>query len=205
MMAAHFCGLNGKEVHLLDHNTQVGRKILISGGGKCNFTNLYGSDPKDYYSENPHFVKSALSRYSPWEFINLIIENDIPYDERLHGQLFCKRSAKDINTILLTQLNKKNIHIKLGQKNLEVETISTGYRVYNETVEYIAKDLVIATGGLVLPQIGASSFGHVIAKRFGHKIIPTTPALVPFKITGVSELAGNAFIVGISCNEHYVA
>jgi predicted Rossmann fold flavoprotein len=205
MMAAHFCALNGKEVHLLDHNTQVGRKILISGGGKCNFTNLYGSDPKDYYSENPHFVKSALSRYSPWEFINLIIENDIPYEERLHGQLFCKRSAKDINTILLTQLNKNNIHIKLGQKNLEVETISVGYRVFNENIEYIAKDLIIATGGLVLPQIGASAFGHILAKRFGHKIIPTTPALVPFKITGFSELAGNAFIIGITCNGHYVA
>lgn len=205
MMAAHFCALNGKEVHLLDHNTQVGRKILISGGGKCNFTNLYGSDPKDYYSENPHFVKSALSRYSPWEFINLIIENDIPYEERLHGQLFCKRSAKDINTILLTQLNKNNIHIKLGQKNLEVETISVGYRVFNENIEYIAKDLVIATGGLVLPQIGASAFGHILAKRFGHKIIPTTPALVPFKITGFSELSGNAFIIGITCNGHYIA
>jgi predicted Rossmann fold flavoprotein len=205
MMAAHFCGVNGKEVFLLDHNKEVGRKILISGGGKCNFTNLYGSDPKDYYSANPHFVKSALSRYSPWEFIGLMIEHNIPYEERLHGQLFCKRSAKDINHVLLTQLNKPNIHIKLGQKDLSVEKISVGFRVFNETTEYIAKDLVIATGGLVLPQIGASAFGHVLAKSIGHKIIPTTPALVPFKLTGFSELAGNAFIVGITCNGHYVA
>lgn len=205
MMAAHFCAQNGKTVYLLDHNKEVGRKILISGGGKCNFTNLHGSNPKDYYSDNPHFVKSALSRYSPWEFIGLMIEHDIPYEERLHGQLFCKRSAKDINKVLLTQLDKPNINIKLGQKDLEVQTTSTGYRVFNESVEYLCKDLVIATGGLVLPQIGASAFGHILAKRFGHKIIPTTPALVPFKISGFDELAGNAFIAGITCNGHYVA
>lgn len=205
MMAAHFCGQNGKEVYLLDHNNQVGRKILISGGGRCNFTNLYGSDPKDYYSENSHFVKSALSRYSPWEFIDLIIKNEIPYEERLHGQLFCKRSAKDINTVLLSQLKKSNIHLKLNEKNLQVEIIEDGYRVSNENLSLKTKKLVIATGGVVLPQIGASDFGYVLAKKVGHKIIPTVPALVPFKIEGFSELSGNAFIAGITCNGHYVA
>lgn len=205
MMAAHFCSLGGKEVYLLDHNKQVGRKILISGGGKCNFTNLYGSDPKDYYSENKHFVKSALSRYSPWEFINLIQDHKIPYEERLHGQLFCKRSAKDINTVLLSQLQKKNIKLLLEQSDLEVDILEGGFEVFNSKIRIRSQKLVIATGGLVLPQIGASDFGHKLAKRVGHKIIPMVPALVPFKYSAFKELAGNAFIIGLSCNGHYVA
>lgn len=205
MMAAYFCAKNGKSVYLLDHNKQVGRKILISGGGKCNFTNLYGSDPKDYYSENPHFVKSALSRYSPWEFINLMNDYKIPYEERLHGQLFCKRSAKDINSILLAQINLPNVKIHLDVKDLIAVEQDDKFLIHNDEVRYIADKLVIATGGIVLPQIGASDFGYVLAKKYGHKIIPTTPALVPFKVPGFSELAGNAFIAGITCNGHYVA
>lgn len=205
MMAAHFCALGGKEVYLLDHNKQVGRKILISGGGKCNFTNLYGSDPKDYYSENKHFVKSALSRYSPWEFINLIQDHKIPYEERLHGQLFCKRSAKDINTVLLSQIQKKNIKILLEFKDLEVKVLNLGFEIINAKYSIKTPKLIIATGGLVLPQIGASDFGHKLAKSVGHKIIPMVPALVPFKYSAFKELAGNAFIIGLTCNDHYVA
>jgi predicted Rossmann fold flavoprotein len=205
MMAAHYCAQNGKDVYLLDHNKEVGRKIIISGGGKCNFTNLYGSDPKDYYCENPHFVKSALSRYSPWEFIDLIIQNNVPYEERLHGQLFCKKTAKDINKVLLSQLKKPNIHLKLSERDLKVDALESGYLIYNENLSIKTNKLIIATGGIVLPQIGASDFGYVLAKRFGHKIIPTKPALVPFKIEGFSELSGNAFIMGITCNGHYVA
>lgn len=205
MMAAHFCAKGGKEVYILDHNKQVGRKILISGGGKCNFTNLYGSDPKDYYSENPHFVRSALSRYSPWEFIDLMTKNNIPYEERLHGQLFCKKSAKDINTVLLSQLQKPNIHLKLSEADLEVSIKSDSFYVANANISIKTKKLIIATGGIVLPQIGASDFGYVLAKKVGHKIIPVTPALVPLKIEGFSSLSGNAFIAGITCNGHYVA
>ncbi len=205
MMAAHFASLEGKTVYLLDHNKQVGRKIIISGGGKCNFTNLYGCDSKDYSCENKHFVKSALSRYTQWDFINLIEENKIPYEERLHGQLFCKRSAKDINTVLMSKLEKPNIKIMLNQKNLNVDTLKDGFKVFNDSISITTDKLIIATGGLVLPQIGASDFGHRLAKRFGHKIIPTVPALVPFKIGGFSELSGNAFIAGITCNGHYVA
>ncbi len=205
MMAAHFCAQNGKEVYLLDHNKEVGRKILISGGGKCNFTNLHGSEPKEFYCENPHFVKSALSRYSQWDFIDLMVKNNIPYEERLHGKLFCKRSAKDINTVLLSQLQRPNIHLKLNEKNLEVDILEDGFKVINTNLQLRARKLVIATGGIVLPQIGASDFGYKLAKRCGHKIIPTTPALVPFKIDGFSELAGNAFVAGITCNGYYVA
>lgn len=205
MMAAHFCGLNGKSVVLLDHNKQVGRKILISGGGKCNFTNLHGSDPKDYHCENSHFVKSALSRYSPWEFIELIEKNNIPYEERLHGQLFCKRSAKDINSVLLSQLQKSNIRVLLDQPNLEVEILDKEFLISNHKINITSKKLVVATGGLVLPQIGASDFGHKLAKKVGHKIIPMVPALVPFRYERFKELSGNAFIVGLTCNNHYVA
>ena len=205
MMAAHFCAKGGKEVYILDHNKQVGRKILISGGGKCNFTNLYGSDPKDYYSENTHFVRSALSRYSPWEFIDLMTKNNIPYEERLHGQLFCKRSAKDINTVLLSQLQKPNIHLKLSEADLEVSIKSDSFYVANANISIKTKKLIIANGGIVLQQIGASDFGYVLAKKVGHKIIPVTPALVPFNIEGFSSLSGNAFIAGITCNGHYIA
>ncbi len=204
MMAAHFCAQNGKEVYLLDHNSQVGRKILISGGGKCNFTNKFGSDPNDYVSDNPHFVKSALSRYSPWEFIDLVERHEIPYEERTHGKLFCKRSAKDINSILLSQLNKNNIKLKLGQKDLKVDFENEVFTIQNDNLKIISPKLVVATGGMVLPQIGASDFGFVLAKRFGHKIIPLTPALVPFKVDGFSELAGNAIKAGVTCNGHYI-
>jgi predicted Rossmann fold flavoprotein len=204
LMAAHFCAAGEKEILLLDHNKEIGRKILISGGGKCNFTNKYG-EATDYYCENPHFVKSALSRYTGWDFLDLIEKHNVPYEERKWGQLFCKRSAKDINTMLLGLIQKKNITLKLDQKNLDVEKTGDGFRVFNEKSSYLCDKLVIATGGLVLPSIGASSFGHIIAKRYGHKIIPTSPALVPFMIPGFSELRGNAFVAGITCNGHYVA
>jgi predicted Rossmann fold flavoprotein len=205
MMAAHFCAQNGKEVYVLEHNNAVGKKILISGGGKCNFTNLQGGDPKDYYSENPHFVKSALSRYSPWEFIGKVIEEDIPYEERLHGQLFCKRSAKDIVNLLSKQMNKPNIHLELNQKDLRVVDQGDDFVVYNDRISVTAPKLIVATGGLVLPSIGASDFGYILAKRYGHKIRPTSPALVPFKIPDFTSLSGNSFIAGITCNGHYVA
>ena len=205
MMAAYFCAKNGKSVFLLDHNNAVGKKILISGGGKCNFTNMYG-EFNDYYCENPHFVKSALSRYTVWDFLEHINSHEVPYEERELGKLFCKRSAKDINQMLLSLINKSGAKLKLSQKNLDVEKLDSGWRVFNSEHNYYCENLVIATGGLVLPSIGASSFGHVIAKRYGHKIIPTTPALVPFIVPGFSEIRGNAFVAGITCeNKYYVA
>tara|TARA_Y100000768_G_scaffold275882_1_gene211452 strand:- start:17607 stop:18782 length:1176 start_codon:yes stop_codon:yes gene_type:complete len=205
MMAAHFCALKGKQVYLLDHNKQVGRKILISGGGKCNFTNIFGSSAEEYHSENKHFVKSALSRYTCYDFLELIEKNKIPYEQREVGKLFCLRSAKDIVNALLEQLQKPNIHLKLEQKNLDVEIHDDGFRVFNSHVEYFCNSLVIATGGIVLPSIGASDFGHKLAKRVGHKILPMSPALVPFKVEGWSELSGNAIKAGITCNGYYVA
>ena len=202
MLAAHFCSLSQSKILVLDHNKSVGKKILISGGGKCNFTNMYG-EFSDYQSQNPHFVKSALSRYTVWDFLELIDKYEIPYEERNLGKLFCKRSAKDINSMLLSLLNKDNIDLKLNMKDLDVSKNEKTYTVFNKEGSFQTSNLIIATGGLVLPSIGASSFGHVIAKRYGHKIIPTSPALVPFIVPGFDHLKGNAFVAGISCNGFY--
>ena len=205
MMAAHFCAQHDKSIYLLDHNNQVGKRILISGGGKCNFTNRLGSYPKDYYSEDKTFVASALKRYQPARFIELMNQHNIAFEERLHGQLFCLNSAKDINKVLLSQLDKNNIKLLLNQTELKVQKDQDGYLVSNSSISLWTPKLVIATGGIVLPQLGASTFGHEVAKMFGHKVTPMVPALVPFKLTGFEELSGNAFIAGISCNNHYVA
>jgi len=210
MMAAHFCGEGGKKVIVLDHNKQIGRKILISGGGKANFTNYHGND-KDYFCENPHFVKSALSRFTVWDFIGIVEEHGLRYEERRFGQLFCKDSAKDINKILLKQAQKPNIEIMLEQRDLDVERYSdeageeSGFRIFNHRISIQAQKVIIASGSIVLPSIGASDFGYLIAKKFGHKIIPTTPALVPFKVSGFDNLSGNSFTAGITVNGNYVA
>jgi hypothetical protein len=203
MMAAHFCSEYGKSVTVLDHNKQIGRKILISGGGKCNFTNLYG-ESKDYYCENSHFVKSAMSRFTGLDFLKMIEDHNVEYEERRFGQLFCKKSAKDINSMLLSQVQKDNVEILLQQKDLKVTRLEDeNFKIENEEIRVIAKKLVIATGGLVLPSIGASDFGHRLAKEIGHKIIPTVPALVPFVLEGFQSLSGNAFEAGITVNGHY--
>lgn len=202
MLAAHFCSEWGKEVVVLDHNKQIGRKILISGGGKCNFTNKYG-ESKHYYSDNKHFVKSALSRYTGWDFLDLVNQHKIEVEERKFGQLFCAKSAKEINRMLLELTDKSNIDILLEQKDLEVIYENGIYTIQNSSIKIKTPALVIATGGLVLPSIGASDFGHRVAKKFGHKIIPSKPALVPFLVEGFSELAGNAFVAGINIKGHY--
>lgn len=205
MMAAHFCAQNDKKVYILDHNNQVGKRILISGGGKCNFTNRLGSNPKDFFSEDKSFVTAALDRYPPERFIELMKKYNILYEERLHGQLFCLNSAKDINKVLLSQLDKKNIKLMLNQSNLKVEKNQEGYLISNSSMSLWTPKLVIATGGIVLPLLGATTFGHDFAKIIGHEVTPMVPALVPFKLSGFEELAGNAFIAGITCNNHYVA
>jgi len=202
LMCAHYASHNNKSICVLEHNKQVGRKILISGGGRCNFTNLI-VEPKDFYCENPHFVKSALSRFSPWDFISMIEEDEIPYEERKHGQLFCKRSAKDINNLLLKRTNKENIDIKLSQTDLKVKDYGEGFEVTNENLTLTCDKLVVATGGLSVPSIGATGFGHQLAKEYGHKILPPMPALVPFKVPQFGELSGISLEIKISCKNGY--
>jgi predicted Rossmann fold flavoprotein len=203
MMSAYFASAKGKKVIVIDHNKQVGRKILISGGGRCNFTNMF-VEASDYACENPHFVKSALSRFSPWDFVAMIEAGGVPYFEKKLGQLFCKDSAKDINNMLMKQLQRPNIEFLLEQKDIELIKTDSGFLIKNNNLEINCENVIIATGGLVLPSIGASDFGYKVAKHFGHKIIPTTPALVPFKVSGFSSVKGNAFVVGASCKGHYI-
>lgn len=198
MMAAHFCALDGKKVIILEHNDRVGRKILISGGGRCNFTNIH-SGPDDFVSENPHFCKSALSRFTPYDFIDLIEKHQIQYHEKKLGQLFCNKSAKEINSMLLNLIDKKNISLELGAKNLQVKDCLEGFVISNKELEVECSSLIIATGGLSIPPIGATDFGHKLAKSYGHKIIPATPALVPFTYNGFEKLSGISTIAKLRC------
>lgn len=201
LMAGFLCAQKGKKVLILEHNDKVGRKIAISGGGRCNFTNMY-SNPDDFDSKNEHFCKSALSRFSPHDFIALIEEDHISYFEKKLGQLFCTKSAKDIINLLVKRNQQYGSTILTNQKNLKVTETDAGlFKIYNDKLEVKSKKLIIATGGLSIPTIGASDFGYLIAKRYGHKIIPTEPALVGLKIDGFAELAGTSLVASVSCGQ----
>ena len=187
--AGLFCAslLKNKKSLLIEHNKTLGKKILISGGGRCNFTNLY-STHEDFDCQNPHFCKSALSQFTPYDFLDLVEKEKIPYFEKKEGQLFCQNSAKEI----LNFLGKKaqdTVEIQTG-KSIEKISYSDCFQIVLGKEIINCSRLVIATGGLSLPSIGASPFGHEVAKQFGHKIIPASPALVPFKLEGFENLKG---------------
>ena len=185
---------------LLEHNKQVGRKILISGGGRCNFTNIHSSFA-DFQSNNMHFFKSALSRFSPYDFIDLIEKYEIPYHEKKLGQLFCDKSAKDIVNMLLDLIDRPNVELRLSQKVTKVED---HYLIHANDDLYECDHLVVATGGLSIPPIGATDFGYKIAKKFGHKIIPCEPALVPFKFAHGEDLAGVSLLARVQVGQYEV-
>ena len=208
LMCAIEAGKKGKKVIVLDHANKVGKKILMSGGGRCNFTNYYVS-PENYISRNKHFCKSALSRYTPYDFIRLIEKYDIPYHEKKLGQLFCDNKAKDIVNMLLDLSEKNNVIISLNTKINKIKKLSNKEqgknRYYIESTKIedkvesnmylVCNSLVIATGGLSIPTMGASSFGYDIAKQFDINVWPTSAALVPFtldskKLDILSELSG---------------
>ncbi len=199
LMCAIEAGKRGRKVLLLDHADQPGRKLLISGGGKCNFTNL-NLDADNYISHNPHFVKSALNQYSQWDFIDFIQTHKIPYHEREHGQLFCDHTVKDILNALLYESQKANVKIHLKSKI--VQTKQKGNHQFEITTEkdiFSCHSLVIATGGLSYSTIGASCFGHDIAKQFDIPIIPTHPGLVPLALQP-ADLKRTSCLSGISVN-----
>lgn len=199
-----FCHqMRNKKILLIDHNDRVGKKILISGGGRCNFTNIH-SNPTDFVSQNPHFCKSALHRFSPYDFIDLVERQGITYFEKKLGQLFCERSAKDIINLLLKGIDQKLVDIKLGESVTSVDRINDKYHLTLGENSYSCFKLIIASGGLSLPSIGASAFGHEIAKQFGHKIIPCEPALVPFKYPEYSELSGISCLAKVKVNGHII-
>ena len=178
MMSAIEAGKRGRKVLLVDHYKKIGEKIRISGGGRCNFTNI-NTNPTKFLSHNPKFVRSALSQYTQNDFINLINKYEIKFHEKKLGQLFCDHSAQQIVEMLLKECELANVTIlkEFIIKNMEKD--NDQYLVSTETEQYSSESLIIATGGLSVPKIGATSFGYEIAKKFDHSIIETLPALVP--------------------------
>jgi predicted Rossmann fold flavoprotein len=176
-MCAIEAGKRGRRVLVLERADRIGKKILISGGGRCNFTNLHaGAD--NFISRNPHFVKSALSRYTPHAFVELVEKHHIPYHEKKLGQLFCDRSATDIIAMLEQECRAAGVEIRV-KTNIKEVNKGDRFLLHAENGTFTAPRLVIATGGLSIPKIGATSFGYDLARQFGLKIQPTRAALVP--------------------------
>jgi predicted Rossmann fold flavoprotein len=195
LMCAAVAGQRGRRVALLEHNGQPGRKILISGGGRCNFTNLH-CGPGNFLSENPHFAKSALALYEPRHFVELVERYGIPWHEKTLGQLFCDGSARAILDMLLAECERGGVEIVLNARGIEVEGAGGGFRVASSQGEFVAEALVVATGGLSIPKLGATGLGYELARQFGLAVIEPRPALVPLTLggdeAGWSELAGVA-------------
>ena len=197
LMCAIQAGKRGRKVIVLDHANKAGKKILMSGGGRCNFTN-YEIDSANFISHNPHFCKSALSRFTQWDFIAMVNDYNIPFHERDHGQLFCDDSAKDILNMLLSECSKVNVGIQLNCTIDRINRNSEGdFFVESAQQKFKTGSLVIATGGLSIPKMGASPFGYKIAAQFGHKVWPTCAGLVPFTLhthdkENLAELSGIA-------------
>jgi predicted Rossmann fold flavoprotein len=180
LMCAIEAGKRGRRVAVLEHADRLGKKILISGGGRCNFTNLH-CRPENCLSSNPHFAKSALARYTPADFIALVEKHRIPYHEKTLGQLFCDRSAADILSMLEAECREANVTIFLHTKIQQVER-TTSYILRSANAQFHASALVIATGGLSIPKIGATSFGYDLARQFGLALRDPWPALVPLTL-----------------------
>lgn len=203
--AGLFCaaeaGRLGKCVLVLERNAQVGRKIIISGGGRCNFTNLSVS-AENFVSQNPHFAKSALARYTPQDFIDLVRSHKIRYYEKKLGQLFCKESSRQIVEMLLAECKGPNVKIVTGCSVDRVDR-ETGFSIFTDQGIFTSEALVIATGGLSFAKIGATDLGYRIARQFGLKIVETRPSLVPLVLegTGFRELAGISVDAVVSTKE----
>ena len=196
LMAAITAANRGRNVLLLDHAKQAGKKILISGGGRCNFTNLYAS-PENYLSQNPHFCKSALKRYTQWDFIALVDKHQIPWHEKTLGQLFCDHSAKDIVNMLLSECRDAGVKVQLRTEITAVQHESEQYVLTTSAGDYRCDKLIVACGGLSMPKLGATPFGYKLAEQFGHSIIPVRAGLVPFTLhehdkEQLAELSGVA-------------
>lgn len=201
-MCAIEAGKLGRRVAVLERADRLGKKILISGGGRCNFTNLH-CRPENFLSSNPHFAKSALARYTPEDFIALVEKHRIPYHEKTLGQLFCDRSARDILAMLDQECQAASVNIFLNAKVDEV-TRTSEFVVRTASADFHAPALIVATGGLSIPKIGATSFGYELARQFGLKIREPRPALVPLVWSDsdrsrFSDLSGVSADVIASC------
>ena len=198
LMTAYKAAQRGRKVLVVEKANKVGKKILMSGGGKCNFTNLY-VEPENYISHNPHFVISALSRYTNWDFIGMVCEYGIEYEERKHGQLFTQNGAKEILAMLLAECDKTGlVDIKTSCEVKSVNAIEDhGFQIATSLGYFEAESVVIASGGLSIPTLGGSGIGYEIAKQFGHSVYPTRAGLVPFTFSDgfkevTTRLSGNA-------------
>jgi flavoprotein, HI0933 family len=223
LMCAATAGQQGKRVALLDHANKMGKKILMSGGGRCNFTNMY-LEPSNYLCSNPHFCKSALSRYTEWDFIELVNRYQIPYHEKTLGQLFCDNKANDILQMLFAECDKGKVkritdctissvarrdesdrnQVDAGNKN-GTDAEENRFNLETSCGKFSCASLVIASGGLSIPTMGASGFGYQIAEQFGLKLLPRRASLVPFTLSGkwlekLQPLAGVAIDCTLSCD-----
>jgi predicted Rossmann fold flavoprotein len=181
LMCALTAGKQGKSVLVLEKEKKPGKKILMAGGGRCNFTN-YHIDPEAFLSHNPHFCKSALSTYTQWDFIKMVEEHSIPYHEKKLGQLFCDNKSKDILKMLLSECEKANATIELAVCVNKIEKKQEEFSLSTTLGNFTSSSLVIATGGLSIPTTGASPFAYQIAEQFGLKVWPTRAGLVPFTL-----------------------
>ena len=205
LMCAAQAGYAGRRVALLDHANKAGKKILMSGGGRCNFTNL-GTTPQHFYSQNPYFSISALKRYRPEHFVELVERHGVDYVEKAPGQLFCASSAKDIVQVLLTEAQWAGVDVQLKTHIHRLEREGEGMCLDTSLGRISAGVVVVATGGLSIPTMGASGFGYDIARQFGLDVLPTRPALVPFTLSDpwksrCASLSGVSLEVDVQCGD----
>lgn len=182
LMCALTAAQRGREVLVIDHANKAGKKILMSGGGRCNFTNMY-TEPDNFISSNPHFCKSALARYTPWDFLDMVQRHQVPYHEKKLGQLFCDNKANDILQMLLKECADAGARIQLNTAVDSIQAKAAGFTLQCGAHTVQCQSLVIASGGLSIPTLGASGYGYQVAEQFGHSILPTRAGLVPFTIT----------------------
>ena len=196
LFCAFTAGQRGLSVLVLDSSNKVGKKILMSGGGRCNFTNL-DITPENYLSQNPHFCISALNRYNQWQFIEMVERHGVAYHERKHGELFCDNSAKEILAMLLDECEAAGVQIQTHCEIKSVVALSPGqsgggFKLQTSSGQYRCQSLVVATGGLSIPTLGSSGFGYELAEQFGLRLLPRAAGLVPFTFSdGVKQIAEN--------------
>ena len=202
LMCAIAAGARGRTVVVLEGSNKIGKKILMSGGGRCNFTNLY-CEPENFLSSNPNFCISALSRYTQWDFIALVEKHDIPYHEKTAGQLFCDGSSKEIVAMLRAECDAAGVRILTQCKDIQV-TADHHYTISCSAGCFRSQSLVVATGGLSIPKMGASDFGYRLARQFGLNVTDTRAGLVPFTVTDslnamIQRLSGVSVPTTLTC------
>ncbi len=204
LMCALTAGECGRKVLVIDHANKIGKKILISGGGRCNYTNMY-AEPANYISSNPHFCKSALARFTQWDFQALVDKHNIPWHEKTLGQLFCDERSSDIVNLLIEEYRQAGVAIRLNTALNHLKPLDRGFVLDTSLGHVKTESVVVATGGLSFPTMGATGIGYELAEQFDHALVPRKPALVPFTmpkpwLQHFVELSGVSAEVIASCN-----